>query len=104
MKRVVLVLMAALLVLLVYPSTHPLAASSRSLSIDGPTIIVSPRSITPPIDLSGDDDDDDGDADGVAGTRNDKSTPDTGSRFDPATRTQFMLMYKMWWNFLIRMR
>ena len=43
-KRVVLVLVAALLVLLVYPSTHPLAASSRSGSTSGPVIVVVPHS------------------------------------------------------------
>jgi hypothetical protein len=104
MKRVVLVLVAALLVLLVYPSTHPLAASSRSGGSDGPTIVVLPHSDIPPIDMSGDDDDEDGDADDIAGTRGSKSNPGTGSIYDPGTRTQFMLMYKMWWNFLFRIR
>jgi hypothetical protein len=101
MKRVVLILIAALLVLLVYPSTHPLSASPRQLSLDGP-YIQSPKIVTPPIDLAGEDDD--GDADSVGGVKGSKSDPNTSSINNPDERTRFMLIYKMWWNFLIRIR
>ena len=74
MKRAVLILIAALLVLLVYPSTHPFA-KSLDRSNDGP-IVITPYPGGPPIALtdSNDDDSDDGDADGVAGnpTRGDR--------------------------------
>ncbi len=101
MKRLMLVLIAAVLVLLVYPSTHPVSASSKALSINGP-YIQSPKIVTPPIDLAGDDDD--GDADGIAGTKGSKSDPNGASLDNPDGRTRYMLMYKMWWNFLIRIR
>ena len=101
MKRVVLILVAALLVLLVYPSTHPLSASPKQMSITGP-YIQSPKIVTPPIDLAGDDDD--GDADGVAGIKGSKDNPNGASLYDTGERTRLMLIFKMWWNFLIRIR
>ncbi len=102
MKRALLVLIAAVLVLLVYPSTHPLAASPGKLVYDMPNIISS-KSITPPIDLNGSDDEDDGDADGILGTKNNKTNPNTSS-YQPGDHTRFMLTFKMWWNFLFGIR
>jgi len=101
MKRTSLFLIAALLVLLVYPSTHPLAASPDKLSYDLPNIIAS-KSITPPIDMN--DNDDDGDADDITGTRGGKTDPNTSSYYRPADRTNFMLTFQMWWNFLFGIR
>ena len=68
MKRAVLILVAALIVLLVYPSTHPFAKSSDLWGTSGPSVIT-PKSNGDPIAYSGDNDDDsdDGDSDDVAG-------------------------------------
>ena len=97
-------LIAALLVLLVYPSTHPLAASPDNLSYQVPNIISS-KSIAPPIDMNDADDDDDGDADSIGGVRGAKSNPGNTSDFNrPGNRTNFVLTLQMWWNFLIGIR
>ena len=102
MKRAVLICVTALLVLLIYPSTHPLAVSPGQRVVHGPAIISS-QSDTPPIDQSGNGDGDDGDADDVAGINGTKDDPQTldGARVG---QPRFELFFKMWWNFLIRIR
>ena len=102
MKRALLVLIAAVLVLLVYPSTHPLSASPGKLTYDMPNIISS-KTITPPIDLNGNDDDDDGDADDITGTRSSKTNP-SASSYQPGSHARITLTLQMWWNFLFGIR
>ena len=101
MKRTVLILIAALLVLLVYPSTHPFA-KSLDRSNDGPTVIT-PYPGGPPIALTDSDDSDDGDADGVAGnpTRGDKPV---GTSNGNVVTTQAFMVFKMWWKYVIWVR
>jgi hypothetical protein len=102
MKRAVLIFVAALLVLLIYPSTHPLAVSP-GYGIKGGPSIISSQSDTPPIDTTESGDGDDGDADGVAGVRGTKEELQNseGARL---AQPRVMLFFKMWWNFMIWIR
>jgi hypothetical protein len=105
MKRAVLIVFAALLVLLVYPSTHPYAKSSAPGNFDQPSVIT-PKIHGDPIAYSDDDDDgsDDGDSDDVAGWRDGGdgfSCSGLGGALPP---TGIGLMFKMWWNFMIWIR
>ena len=106
MKRAVFLLVAALIVLLVYPSTHPFAKSAAPWDSNGPSVIT-PKSNGDPIAYSDDNDDgsDGGDSDDVAGWR------DRGEGLSPTGRdggtlppTEIGLVFKMWWNFMIWIR
>jgi hypothetical protein len=105
MKRAIFILVAALLVLLVYPSTHPYAKSAELWGSTGPSVIT-PKSGGDPIAYSDDSDDgsDDGDSDDVAGwhgKRNDLSRSGLGGTLPP---TEIGLVFKMWWNLMIWIR
>ena len=106
MKRAVLILVAALLVLLVYPSTHPYAKSSAPGDFNQLTEIT-PKSNGDPIAYSDDSDggSDDGDSDDVAGWRDHGGDAlrrsGLGGTLPP---TDFGLVFKMWWNFMIWIR
>lgn len=104
MKRAVLILIAALVVFLVYPSTHPSAKTSASEISNGPSVM-SPRSQGLPINLTGSGDD--GDSDDVAGgrARDQVHLPNvtlSGSSLNAPAGTG--LVFKMWWNFMIWIR
>ena len=103
MKRAIFILIAALLVLLVYPSTHPYA-KSRDAVEDGP-IVVAPPPVDQPIVLtdSGDGDSDDGDADGIIGGRGGHTKPGGSSRASEGL-SSFVMVMKMWWKYVIWVR
>ena len=103
MKRTIYIVMAALLVLLFYPSTHPFAKSPIPVVQSGPSVIPSPAGDGPPIAYTDDDDDgsDDGDADDITGYRNGR--PVGSPMGDPGQRP-VLIMFKMWWNFMIWVR
>jgi hypothetical protein len=106
MKRAVLILFAALLVLLVYPSTHPYAKSSAPGNFNQPTVIT-PKDHGDPIAYSDDSDGDSdgGDSDDVAGWRDGGGGALTRSGSGGALApTELGLMFKMWWNFMIWIR
>jgi len=99
MKRWFFIVVAALVVLLSYPSTHALAGSESDIS--------KPRILTPlaggePIALSGetDGDGDGGDADGLAGIANQKTNRHSG----PDASAEIRVMIQVWWKFLIWLR
>lgn len=98
MKRAVFIFVAALLVLLVYPSTHSQAAAPGKGIIHGPTIITSQD--TPPIDQTGSGDGDDGDADDIGSVKGTKDRPQTADG-TLVGHPRLELFFKMWWNFLI---
>lgn len=106
MKRAVLILVAALLVLLVYPSTHPYAKSSVTGYFNEPSVI-SPKTHSGQIAYADDGDggSDDGDSDDVAGWREGgnalSNAPRGGGTLGP---TEFGLVFKMWWNLMIWIR
>jgi hypothetical protein len=103
MKRVLLITIAALLVLLVYPSTHP-SAKSLDPANSGP-IVITPYPSGQPIVLtdSEDDDSDDGDADGITGNR-DRGTRPGGSASFSGEMSRLTLVFKMWWKHVIWVR
>lgn len=103
MKRTIFILTAALLVLLVYPSTHPFA-KTHDPAADGP-VVVTPPPVQPPIVLSdsGDGDSDDGDADGITGHRGGNTRPDGSARGAQAL-SNVVLTLKMWWKYVIWIR
>ncbi len=106
MKRAVLILVATLIVLLVYPSTHPFAKSSDLWGTSGPSVIT-PKSNGDPIAYSDDNDDDsdDGDSDDVAGWADrGAGPPRNGSANGTLPPTGIGLVFKMWWNFMIWVR
>jgi hypothetical protein len=105
MKRALLILVAALLVLLVYPSTHPAEASSKTAGVP---CVVSPKgNVDPPIALTGEGDSsgDSGDADDLSGIKTGKRLPGGASNIGtPANPTRLVVVLKMWWNYLIWVR
>ncbi len=105
MKRAILILVAALLVLLVYPSTHPCAKSSALGNFNGPSVIT-PKSHGDPIAYSDadDDDSDDGDSDDVAGWRDAGLGLSSTGRGGTLPPTGIGLVFKMWWNYMIWIR
>jgi hypothetical protein len=104
MKRAVLIAIAALLVLLVYPSTHPYAKSSAPGNFNQPSVI-SPKIHGDPIAYSDNDDggSDNGDGDDVAGWR-DGGDSLSRSGGGPEAPTGIDLAFKMWWNLMIWIR
>jgi hypothetical protein len=105
MKRAIFIAIAALLVLLVYPSTHPYAQSSKMGFVDRPSVITPLPGDGPPIVYSqeNEDDSDDGDLDDVAGYKSGSSKPVDRSSFalpSPGVRN----IFKVWWNFMIWVR
>lgn len=106
MKRAILILVAALLVLLVYPSTHPYAKSSGLRDHNGHSL-VSPKVLGDPIAYSDDNDGgaDDGDSDDVAGWRDNGNTLSRSGIGGPVSDPSGIdLVFKMWWNFMIWIR
>jgi hypothetical protein len=103
MKRAMFIAIAALLVLLVYPSTHPYAKSPNPGVISGPTVVSPYSADDPPVGYTDNDDGDDGDSDDVGwrdkGTRPNGNAPAGGSHA-PASMG-INLLFKMWWNFTI---
>jgi hypothetical protein len=95
MKRWYFIVVAAMVVLLSYPSTHALAGSSKDIS---KIRILTPLDGGEPIALSGDDDGDDGDADGLAG--NAKPNRHSG----PDSSADVRVMIQVWWKFLVWLR
>ena len=106
MKRAIFIVIVALLVLCIYPSTHPYAKSPVPGTIYGPSVIT-PKSDGDPITYvdSGDDNSDDGDGDDVAGWRDHGTKPGDlspgGSLVNPIG---VGLAYTMWWNCMIWIR
>jgi hypothetical protein len=103
MKRAILIVIAALLVLLVYPSTHPYAKSPIPVT---DTSVIPPLSGDgPPIAFSddSDDDSDDGDMDGIGGFR-DRDRKPTGSSNGASASGRVLIAVKMWWNYMIWIR
>jgi hypothetical protein len=103
MKRAIFILIAALLVLLVYPSTHPYA-KSRDAVMDGPIVVTPPTGELPIVLSDSDDDDsDDGDADGLTGSRGGHTKPGGSSRAAEGL-SNVVLTLKMWWKYVIWVR
>lgn len=105
MKRAVLIIVAALLVLLVYPSTHPQAKTTKSGAQDVPVVIAPFSGNGPPIAFSDDSDEesDDGDLDDVAGYKGLGTKPIGQSTINvPAQGVRRLV--KVWWNFMIWIR
>ncbi len=103
MKRALLIVFAALLVILVYPSTHPLAKSPSAGAPGGPEVVVLPSLDNPDLSLVGDGDGDGGDADDLSGYKSGKTKP-VGSAGATGDQGRFGLLLKMWWNYVIRIR
>jgi hypothetical protein len=105
MKRSIFILVAALLVLLVYPSTHPYAKSPTPGLIIGPSVITPLSGADPPIAYSDDSDDDadDGDGDAIGGYRERDRKPN-GSAYISSPGGRAVVVLKMWWNFMIWIR
>jgi hypothetical protein len=101
MKRTIYIVVAALLVLLFYPSTHPFAKSPIPVVQSGPSVIPAITGDGPPIAYANDDDDDDGDADDITGSRNGHPV---GSFIGYPGQRPVLIIFKMWWNFLIWVR
>jgi hypothetical protein len=104
MKRAIFIIIAALLVLLVYPSTHSFAKSAIGRA--GGPIVFCPISDTgQPICLSdeGDDESDGGDGDDVAGFKQTGKNPIGGSSvMSPLPGARNFI--RVWWNFMIWIR
>ena len=101
MKRAILIVIAALLVLLVYPSTHPYAKSP--IPVTDASVIPPLSGDGPPIVLSDDSDDDSGDGDAIGGYR-DRDRKPTGSSYDVSGPGRVLITIKMWWNYMIWIR
>ena len=101
MKRTIYIVLAALLVILFYPSTHPFAKSPIPVVQSGPSVIPSPTGDGPPIAYSDDDDDDSGDADDITGMRDGRPV---GTLSGNLEESPGLIMIKMWWNFMIWVR
>lgn len=104
MKRAIFILVAALLVLLVYPSTHSFAKSAMGRA-GGPVVICPMSGTGPPIAQSdeGEDESDDGDGDDVAGFKQTGKNPLGGSSVmfpSPGVRNTI----RVWWTFMIWIR
>ncbi len=100
MKRTLFIVVAALVVLLSYPSTHPWAGTTSQALNDGrnhPAVVLPPGN---PGGGIGTNDADGGDADGLAGIKGGRhgSGPTGVDRLD--TRT----LLRVWWNFLVFIR
>ena len=103
MKRAILIMAAALLVLAGY-STHSLAGTSRQLDRHGSgaaTVLPPP----PPAPGAGDGDGSgcEGDADGLAGLRGGER-PGFGASSRERAPKRFTIPWRMWWNAWIRLR
>ena len=105
MKRAIFIAIAALLVLLVYPSTHPYAKSPVPGVITGPTVVTPSIDQDPPIAYSDDsgEDTDDGDGDAIGGYRERDRLP-SGSTRVTTPDGRVVIAFKMWWNFMIWIR
>jgi hypothetical protein len=101
MKRTIYIVVAALLVLLIYPSTHPFAKSPNPVVQSGPSVIPASAGDGPPIAYSDDDDDGSGDADDITGCRDGRPV---GSPIVNPGQRPVLIMLKMWWNFMIWVR
>ena len=102
MKRTLLFVIAALLVLLSYPSTHSHAGTTKQLNSEKPSIMVKSGGGDDGITLAGTDDDDDGDSDGILGIKG-KTRGLPGAPLDgPASGTRTLL--KVWWSYLMFLR
>lgn len=103
MKRTIYIVIAALLVVLFFPSTHPYAKSPTPVVPSGPAVISSPTGDGPPIAYTDNDDGGagDGDADDITGYRD--KLP-SGAPIGDAAQRPVMIMFKMWWNFMIWVR
>ena len=97
MKRAVLICIAALLVLLTYPSTYSLAKTSDLT--DSPAI-VSGADLDGGVSLSGSGDD--GDADDLAGTRRKTRTNDID--LSASSESMIRTFLQVWWNFMVIIR
>ena len=98
MKRAFLVIIAALLVCLSYPSTHTVSASSdNSTNIQ----IISTKGGSGGPMLDGEEGEDEGDADGVAGIKG-KAKPGMGGVTSSGTRV--VVTVRTWWNLLFWFR
>lgn len=97
MKRAVLICIAALLVLLTYPSTYSLAKES---DLSDSSAIVSGADLDGGVSLSGSGDD--GDADDLAGTRRKTRTDDVN--LAASSGSIFRTFLQVWWNFMVIIR
>lgn len=98
MKRATCILVAALLVLLICPSTHLFAKSYHQGDSDGPVVIPPSSNDDQPIDFC--DGDDDGDADTITGFKGKKQ-----NGAPPTMRPGgVIIIFKMWWNLVIWVR
>lgn len=98
MKRALLVIVAALVVLLVYPSSQTIAETNQLALGHAGTITSATGGTIPPVGTA---DENDGDADGVAG----KSLRTPGGQqtlTDGLDTTRVVL--NLWWRFLVWMR
>jgi len=101
MKRAVFIIIAALLVVLSYPSAHPFAGPAKSPYSDGPNIVSTIDGVTGPSasgEEGGGSSADDGDLDGVAGVK--KRGAGIGGSSFIAGDTRATLLFRMWWRFV----
>lgn len=99
MKRVVLICIAALLVLLTYPSTYSLAKES---DLSDSSAIVSGADLDGGVSLSGSGDD--GDADDLAGARRKTRTRMEDVDLAASSGSIFRTFLQVWWNFMVIIR
>lgn len=103
MKRACLffIAIAAFVVLLLYPSTHPYAAAPQVTGENSGPNVVTPRDV-PPMGQAADGggDADDGDSDDLAGYRD--KWDDLGRTGSLGQRVQ--LYVNMWWKFMVWIR
>jgi hypothetical protein len=105
MKRAVFILVAALLVLLVYPSTHPYAKTAELWGANGPSVIT-PKADGDPIAYTDDSDgdSDDGDSDDVAGWKGRGDGMSRSGVGGTLPHADIGLAFKMWWNLMVWIR
>jgi hypothetical protein len=100
MKRALFVIVAALVVLLAYPSTQSIAALEGP-GVTGPTVASSAPGGTPLGVDSGSGDGSDGDADGLSGIDSKKTLK--GTQLTIEIEREWVLL-RMWWNLFMWIR
>jgi len=93
MRRALVIIIAVLAVMLVLPTTMPLAKSSQSSGKDSPNIISTPIILDDPMNSGGGDG---GDADDIAGYRG----GDPMGLGGPSAVSTFDRMVRAWWLYL----
>lgn len=106
MKRTLFIIVAALLVLLSYPSTYSHAGntSTKQLSVDKPHVFVPSDATGTPTVQPDANSDDDGDADGVLGIRNNNQRPGGSASILGLGDIRTSVLVRAWWNYVMFLR